>query len=635
MNRSIFHRLLAVLLAAVLVLSAVPACFAAEDKDIITAYAIADSSNMLKYGHIDIAYSADDLLNIFALGDIVTVKVEGYGSFNVPVCASYDDVAAGEMLLRTVAGKDSVILAINYGQIALQTGLIEKAPEGADTAYVIKEGIEFPIPVTIAPKADKIETTVLENGSDMLKYGSINLDIAADDALTVFEYGETVIVALEGFGEFEVPVCAAYDDVAAGEQLLRVVSGKPAITLAINYGQLAVEIGLAEKAPEGSASTYVAKEGVQFPISAVISKKVVKIETTVLADGPDMLKYGSVNLDFVANDALDLFELGDIVTIELEGFGSFDVPVCAAYDDVAAGEKLLRVVAGKNYLTLAINYGQIAMEIGLIEVAPEGAASTYVVKEGIEFPINATVTLKQSAAGSENIVGSLIRTDERTDYPELTDAQFANFRVVTTTGIADGILYRSSNPINPDIKRDTYADAAAAEAGVKTFINLADTEAGALAYPGYADTYYAAQNHIFLGLPAAFTSDIFTEGLAEGFRFMLNHEGPYLVHCNEGKDRAGLTAAILECLTGATYAEVVDDYTETYRCYFTVEDGVQRALTEQEEEAVGEIIVNNLKLAYGVDITPETDLAAATEAYLAKIGLSTEEIASLKALLSK
>ena len=438
------------------------------------------------------------------------------------------------------------------------------------------------------------------------------------------------MVNLEGYGTYEVPVCAAYEDVAAGEMLLRAAKGKKYVILAINCGQMAMEAGLIEAAPEGSETAYVLKEDVTFPINVTIARKTVSLTAEVIADGADMLKYGHIDINYVADDALALFELGDIVTVDLGEYGCYEAPVCASYDDVAAGEKLLRVVSGKSYIILAINYGQIAVEAGLIEKAPEGSETTYVVKEGVTFPITATVTLQQGAVADVNLIGNLVRTTERAEYPELTDAQFANLRPITTTGVGEGKLYRSSSPINPEIGRNTYADAAAAEAGVKTFVNLADNESEALAYPGYAESYYSAQNHIFLGLPVAFTTDTFKNGLAEGFRFMINNEAPYLVHCTEGKDRAGLTSAVLECLMGASYDEIVADYTVTYHNYYSVENGVQRQLTAEEEQAIGEVIINNLSLTFGITVTPEIDLAAAVEDYLLSIGLSAEEITALK-----
>lgn len=624
-------RILAVLLTVCMILSMLPTVFAEGE---LTGKVIEDGPDMLKYGHIDIDIPAAAVLEKFDYGETVSVDLGGFGRFNVPVCASYDDVASGEMLLRTVEGKDYVILAINYGQIAVQQGIVELAPEGSATKYQVCADVAFPIDVKIGPKyKPTYEGNVIADGPDMLKYGHIDIDIPADDVLMFYKPGDVVAVTLEGYGTFEVPVCASYDDVASGEMLLRVVEGKNYVILAINYGQIAVEQGIVELAPEGSETKYQVKEGVTFPINVTIApKELATFESTVIEDGGDMLKYGHIDIDIPADDFLAKIALGTQVTVALDGYATFKhIPVCASYDDVASGEMLVRAVEGKPYLILAINYGQVAVQQGLVELAPEGSATKYQVKEGVTFPIKVTITEEEGKV--ENLLGDLKRTNVRTDYPELTDAQFANFRNVKIGDIAENTFYRASSPINPEIGRNKYADAAAAEAGVKTFINLADTEAEATGYPGYAESYYSAQNHIFLGLPVAFTTDTFKQGLAQGLRYIIANEGPYLVHCTEGKDRAGLTAAILECLCGATYEEVLADYVETYRNYYSVEDGAQRALTEKEIKAIEGVILANLKLAFGVEVKEDTDLEATAKTYLVGLGLTEDEVAELRAKL--
>ena len=74
----------------------------------------------------------------------------------------------------------------------------------------------------------------------------------------------------------------------------------------------------------------------------------------------------------------------------------------------------------------------------------------------------------------EWLIHQLVRTNNREDYKHLSDAEFANFRNVATTGMGKNALYRSSSPINDEIGRNTYADKAAEAAGVKTFMNLAN-----------------------------------------------------------------------------------------------------------------------------------------------------------------
>ena len=368
----------------------------------------------------------------------------------------------------------------------------------------------------------------------------------------------------------------------------------------------------------------------------VLSASAQKLEgLTLLPDGSDMLKYGNPDIDLAADELLKTFALGDIVTVTLEGYGSFDVPVCSNYDDVFMGEKLLRTVSGKPQLCLAINYGQLGMEIGIIEKAPAGADYAYQVKESVEFPINVTIEMKEKGGYVDRLaLGLLNRTNERDDYEDVTDAEYANFREITTTGMAPKTLYRASNPVNPDISRNVYADKACEEAGIKTFINLSDSESVAQSFEGFADSYYSKQNIIYLSLPVTFTSDTFKDGLAEGLRFIIANEGPYLFHCAEGKDRAGLTAAILEALMGASIDEIRDDYAKTYINYYDVQDGKHQEIAPAVMDTIREIIVRNMTASFeSEDITAPT-LAEAAEKYLLAIGLSGDEITALKGKLA-
>ena len=371
-------------------------------------------------------------------------------------------------------------------------------------------------------------------------------------------------------------------------------------------------------------------------LACVLTASAQKLEgLTLLPDGSDMLKYGNPDIDLAADELLETFELGDIVTVTLEGYGSFDVPVCSNYDDVFMGEKLLRTVSGKPQLCLAINYGQLGMEIGIIEKAPADADYAYQVKEGVEFPINVTIEMKEKGGYVDRLaLGLLNRTNERDDYEDLTDAEYANFREITTTGMAPKTLYRASNPVNPDISRNVYADKACEEAGIKTFINLSDSEPVAQAFEGFADSYYSKQNIIYLSLPVTFTSDTFKDGLAEGLRFIIANEGPYLFHCAEGKDRAGLTAAILEALMGASIDEIREDYAKTYINYYDVQDGKHQEIAPEVLDTIREIIVRNMIASFeSEDITAPT-LAEAAEKYLLAIGLSADEITALKGKLA-
>ena len=372
-------------------------------------------------------------------------------------------------------------------------------------------------------------------------------------------------------------------------------------------------------------------------LACALTASAQKLEgLTILPDGSDMLKYGNPDIDLEADKMLETFELGDIVTVTVEGYGTYDVPVCSNYDDVFMGEKLLRTVSGKPMLCLAINYGQLGIEMGIIETAPEGSDYRYQVKEGIEFPINVTIEMKEKGGYVDRLaLGLLTRTDEREDYPDLTDAEFANFREITTTGIAPKTLYRASNPIRADIGREKFADKASEEAGIKTFVNLSDSEAVAKEYEGFNETYYSKQNVVYLALPVTFTSPEFRNGLAAGLRFMIDNEGPYLFHCAEGKDRAGLMAAVLEALMGASLDEIRDDYVKTYTNYYDVKDGKHEPIAPEVLETIREIIVRNMSASFGVEDLNAVDLQKAAEDYVLGLGLTADEVAALKGKLGQ
>ena len=237
------------------------------------------------------------------------------------------------------------------------------------------------------------------------------------------------------------------------------------------------------------------------------------------------------------------------------------------------------------------------------------------------------VTFKMAEKGgymAEYIMHDLQRTNDRADYPNLSDAEFGNFRNIATTGMGKDVLYRGSSPINPELGRNTYVDAALKQAGVNVIMNLANSPEEAEAYEGFADTYYSGQKVIYLNLGVDFSAPEFQKGLAEGLRFFAANKGTYYVHCTEGKDRAGFVSALLECLMGATYDEVVADYMVTYYNYYGVEPG-----TDKYEAIANSNIIKTLQNAFGVEDLSKADLQKGAKGYMKAIGLTDAEITDL------
>ena len=355
-------------------------------------------------------------------------------------------------------------------------------------------------------------------------------------------------------------------------------------------------------------------------------------ETRIHGYVQSIAKYGNLELTIPGSE-LDKagFEYGDLLKITVDG-KEFTVPYGTNYSDVDQGSTILRNSDG--HLTLAINMGDFAGKNG-IATKKTNEDKTYEWYYAAETNIPAVVTIEMGEKGGyydEWLIHQLKRTNNREDYKNLSDAEFANFRNVATTGMGENALYRSSSPINAEIGRNTYADKAAEAAGVKTFMNLANDEATAKGYEGFDSTYYSKQNVVYLNLGVDFTAADFKTGLATGLRYFTTHEGPYLVHCTEGKDRAGFVSALLECYMGAVYDEVVADYMITYYNYYGV---TKEAEPAKYDAILRSNIVKTLQTAFGVNDLKTADLKQEATDFFKELGLTDAELTTLTANLSK
>lgn len=362
-----------------------------------------------------------------------------------------------------------------------------------------------------------------------------------------------------------------------------------------------------------------------------------KITIGGLENNTWMTKYGNVNTDCTAEKFSEMgFEWGDLVKVSFLD-QELVLPVVPTYSYVDSGKPAIILGKGADgspdgYVSLAINMGNFAETYQLAQKHKNDDGSWYwTAWEGVSFPVELKfVMAEEDGYRAEYILHDLQRTNVRTDYLSLTDAEFANFRNIGTTGMGENILFRGSSPINPELGRNTYADAALKNAGVTVIMNLADSAVSADAYPGYGDSYYHEQNVIFLNLGVDFQAEEFKTGLAHGLRYFAEHEGVYYVHCTEGKDRAGFVSALLECFMGASYDEVVADYMVTYKNYYGVEPG-----TDKYEAIAASNIIKSLEKAFGVEDLKTADLKAEAEEYIKEIGLSDDEIAALRANLGR
>ena len=400
-------------------------------------------------------------------------------------------------------------------------------------------------------------------------------------------------------------------------------------------------LGSCETAPDTTvtepnmteASTTVSETTEEATVESATTEDTTEEATTetvftaVTATVTEIAKYGNLILDITGADLFDLgYEYGDVLEVTVAD-KTMEMPLCSNYSDVDNGVTVLRAASAESAVVLAINMGDLATTAGIAVKSTIEEEPGYRWDYLIGTPVQVSIAMKQENGYREQwLVHQLVGSTERGDYAHLSDEAFANFRVIDTTGMGAGKLYRSSSPINPGIGRNTYADQAAKAAGIVTVINLADASN---TYESPEGTYYLSCQVTYLNLGMDFTSEASTAALATGLRAIINGEGPFLIHCNEGKDRAGFVSALLECLMGASMDEVVDDYMETFYNYYGVEKG-----TEKYDAVVNSNIVPALNTCFKVQDVYQADLVAEEEAYLMEdLGLSADEVAALKVKL--
>lgn len=332
------------------------------------------------------------------------------------------------------------------------------------------------------------------------------------------------------------------------------------------------------------------------------------------ADKPEPVTGAFITIDKYGNALTDIktseltaagYEIGDILTITIDGSSTI-APFVSTYSDVDRGNPLVR--DSKDSILLAINYGNFSKTFG----AAEGGSLTLSLYE-------------KGAYKLEYEIRHLVKSENREDY--LSDQIFANFRNIAYGNIADGVLYRSCHPANEEA-RAAYTIKFVEEYQINTIINLADSQEelaeNAKRFPYYGDLVADGQV-IALDMGVDFTSEEFSAKLKDGLEFMISHEGPYLIHCREGKDRAGMVSALLEALMGATVEEITSDYMETYTNYYGVTKG------DPKYDIIAKTILGVLQdINNGTEPTDD-NLASGAENYLLHtVGLTQGQIEELK-----
>ena len=161
------------------------------------------------------------------------------------------------------------------------------------------------------------------------------------------------------------------------------------------------------------------------------------------------------------------------------------------------------------------------------------------------------------------------------DFP--SEEVFANFYEVTGGNIAPGVLYRSFSSLSDPAKqaRVPYVNQLADEYGIKYLVALSFSDASVQSaiskYSGYCidlckDGKYVAPNMGYLYFQQK-------EKTIQTLESIIDNDGPYLVHCNVGRDRTGFVILLLQALCGCSPEEMMECEARAFCNLYNIEPG--------------------------------------------------------------
>lgn len=375
---------------------------------------------------------------------------------------------------------------------------------------------------------------------------------------------------------------------------------------------------------------YGCSEQRQSASSQAGSASVQSAPVVALEKAPVMLdeSFGGVYIEPTIDEFNKLgFKFGDSVDVEFSnGYKIQDIPYYNGYY-VDAGDTLLVGYPGYPHIEAAICFGDPLWEVA-----------------GLKEGDTASVTLRSPGAYlNVQEAFDVTYTNDRSDYG--SDEEFANFRTFYGGSVKPDVAYRSASPINNDYNRAPYVEELMKKAGIAFVLNMSENEDEVNALitedirQGIDVSRYeeliTTNCAVLLDCSANYRSESYARLLASGLVDMAKHEGPYLVHCVEGKDRTGFACLLVEALCGATYDEMLSDYMMSYANYY----GITKDSDPEKYEAIRGLQFDGM-LRFLAGAEKNADLTAIdyigpARDYLRMGGMTDDQIDALVSRLSK
>jgi len=333
-------------------------------------------------------------------------------------------------------------------------------------------------------------------------------------------------------------------------------------------------------------------------------------------------EFGNVYLDLTIDEFNKKgFSFGDSIDVTFSnGYKLEDIPYYSGYY-VPVGAALAVGYPGYPHVMIARNYGSPMWEETGAEDSTKAVATLH--EAGKYAPIQELYSLSYS--------------DLREEYP--SDTEFCNFRSFSGGELTEGRFYRSASPCDNTHQRAKLTDGLVGQAGIRCVMNLADSteemegyrQAGDFGSP-YYDALSGEGGVLFLNLNANYRDPNFAAVVSRALLEMTEMEGPYLIHCQEGKDRTGFVCSLILALAGATREEIREDYMVTYANYY----GITKEKTPEKYEAVLTFVDDFLYFVTDPNkqlLTESLSLEEGARDYLRYGGLTQEEVAKVEAFV--
>lgn len=335
-------------------------------------------------------------------------------------------------------------------------------------------------------------------------------------------------------------------------------------------------------------------------------------------------KFNSCTVNITIDEFTKLgFDLGDSCDIKFSnGYEIKDVPY---YNGFYVKNSYPVIVAYPSSTNILITYNNT----GIWDVAKLSEQDTVSICLNTE---NKYLSTQEALGQAYSVLREQYNSDE----------EFSNFRSLKGGSLKENLVYRGASPVDNSRKRAKITDNLLKTYKINSIVDLADSEEDMQGYfkesnfdSEYTKTLYENNNVALLNMGSSYDSLPYKQSVVKGFMHMLETEGPYYIHCMEGKDRTGFVCMLLEALMGSSYAEMRDDYMKTYENYYKITE----VRTNEKYNAIVDLYFDSfMETLSGIsdkDSLKNIDYTTYAKEYLIEGGMSGDKINDLIGLLSK